>query len=308
MAALFLFGVLLVGLAAGLAWRAIGTPRVRVASQMREIEAYGFHSGDGDGQSPGLARPHALANSRGLAERVGRLAMRRLPRVKSLQSRELLAAGMYHITPEVFQGYRVMAAVGVPTLILLLMLSSGSLKAQTVLLIVVMAVILWFLPVASVRRRGERRLDQIDREIPELIDVLIATMEAGLGFGGSLQLVADRFDGPLGEELRLTLQQQTLGISTDVALRNLLERCDTPSVRAFVKTMLQGDSLGVSVGRMLRNLATETRHRRRGKARESAQRAPIKLLFPLVFLIFPAMFVVLGYPILYNVTHALSGG
>jgi tight adherence protein C len=308
MALLFLVGILLVGLAGALAWRAILTPRVRVALQMREIETYGFRPVDGDAQAAALAGSPVLGDSRGVAERIGHFTMRRVPRLKALERRELLAAGMYNTTPETFHGYRVLAAFGVPGLVVAMMLASGSVNTLLVLMIVAMAAILWYLPVTSVRRRGENRVDQIDRDIPELIDVLIATIEAGLGFGASLQLVADRFDGPLGDELRITLQQQTLGISTDVALRNLLERCETPSVRSFVKTMLQGGSLGISVGKMLRNLATETRQRRRGKARERAQRAPIKLLFPLVFLIFPSMFIVLGYPIVYDIIHALNGG
>jgi tight adherence protein C len=307
MALLFLIGILLVGVAGALAWRAMLTPRVRVALQMREIEAYGFGPVDADVQVPGLAESEG-GDGRGVAERIGRYTMRRVPRLTPLESRELLAAGMYDTTPESFHGYRVLAAFGAPGLIVLLTVASGSVKALPVLAAVGMAAILWYLPVTSVRRKGEKRLDQIDRDIPELIDVLIATMEAGLGFGASLQQVADRFDGPLGDELRLTLRQHTLGISTDVALRNLLERCETPSVRSFVKTMLQGGSLGISVGKMLRNLATETRQRRRGKAREHAQRAPIKLLFPLVFLIFPSMFIVLGYPIVYDIIHTVGGG
>jgi tight adherence protein C len=243
-----------------------------------------------------------------LPQLVGRFAIRAAPRLKPIESKDLLAAGMYDMTPELLQGYRVIGAVAFPALMVFLLSSgAGRVKPLTVMLAVLIALIIWYLPVSSIRRRGERRLDKIDQDIPELIDVLIATIEAGLGFGGSLQLLAHRFDGPLGEELRLTLQQQTLGVSTEVALRSMLERCDTPSVRSFVKTMAQGDSLGVSVGAMLRNLATETRQRRRAKTRMRAQKAPVKLLFPLVFLIFPAMLIVLGFPIVYTVAHLLGG-
>jgi tight adherence protein C len=166
----------------------------------------------------------------------------------------------------------------------------------------------WYLPVAMIRTRGQRRLEQVDRDLPELIDVLTATIEAGLGFGGSLQMVANRFDGPLGVELRLTLQEQTMGLSTEAALSNMLERCETPSVRSFVRAVLQGDSLGVSIGTTLRNVAADSRKRRRARARERAQRAPVKLLFPLVFLIFPALLIVLMFPTVYNIIHVLTGG
>jgi tight adherence protein C len=182
-----------------------------------------------------------------------------------------------------------------------------SLSLVPVLLVLSIGFIAWYLPAAMVRTRGQRRLDVIDRELPELIDVLTVTVEAGLSVGGSLQLIADRFDGPLGDELRLTLQEQKMGMSTDVALKGFVERCDTPSVRAFVRAVLQGNSLGVSIGVMLRNTAAEARKRRRGLARERAQRAPVKLLFPLVFLIFPAMLIVLMYPTAYNIVQALGG-
>ena len=150
-------------------------------------------------------------------------------------------------------------------------------------------------------------MDEVDRTLPELIDVLIATMEAGLGFAGSLQLVAERFGGPLGQELRLTLQEQRMGLSTENALNHLLERCDTASMRAFVRGVLQGEALGVSIATMMRNLATETRKRRRQNAHAQIQKAPVKMLFPLVFLIFPALMIVLLYPGISQLITQLNG-
>jgi tight adherence protein C len=185
---------------------------------------------------------------------------------------------------------------------------AGSGGALMILLAVLTGLIAWMFPAAAVRTRGQRRLDRIDRDLPDLIDVLTVTIEAGLGFGGSLQLVANRFQGPLGDELRLALQEQTMGLATDAALVNMLERCETPSVRSFVRAVLQGNALGVSIGAMLRNVAAETRKRRRALARERAQKAPLKLLFPLVFLIFPAMLIVLLYPTVYNIIHTIGGG
>jgi tight adherence protein C len=185
---------------------------------------------------------------------------------------------------------------------------AGSGGALMILLAAVTGLFAWMFPAAAIRTRGQKRLDRIDRDLPDLIDVLTVTIEAGLGFGGSLQLVANRFGGPLGDELRLTLQEQTMGLSTEAALGHMLERCETPSVRAFVRAVLQGSALGVSIGAMLRNVAAETRKRRRALARERAQKAPLKLLFPLVFLIFPAMLIVLMYPAGYNIIHTIGGG
>jgi tight adherence protein C len=101
--------------------------------------------------------------------------------------------------------------------------------------------------------------------------------------------------------------EQSMGLSTERAMANLLQRCDTPSVRAFVRAVTQGESLGVSIGAMLRNLASETRKRRRQVAREKIMKVPVKILFPLVFLILPALFIVLLYPAIITTLHALSG-
>jgi len=128
--------------------------------------------------------------------------------------------------------------------------------------------------------------------MPELIDMLVATVEAGIAFGSSLQMAAKRFRGPLGEELRLTLQEQSMGLGLNQALDNMLRRQNTPSVRAFVRSLIQGERLGVSIGQNLRNLSHEMRTIRRQLAEERAQKAPVKLVFPVVLLIFPALFVV----------------
>jgi len=113
--------------------------------------------------------------------------------------------------------------------------------------------------------------------------------------------------GPLGDELRLTMQQQSMGLTTNEALTNMLERCDTPLMRSFVRSVLQGETLGVSIGKIMRDLATEMRKRRRQAAEEKAQKAPIKILFPLVFLIFPSMFVILLGPAVYAFTTSFGG-
>jgi tight adherence protein C len=151
-----------------------------------------------------------------------------------------------------------------------------------------------------VRGRAKRRLEQVERDLPELIDLLIVTVEAGLGFNGSMQIASERVQGPLGDELRLTLQEQRMGLSSHTALMNMLTRSETPSMRSFVRSVLQGENLGVSIGAIMRSLAIEMRKRRRQNAEERAQKAPIKMLFPLIFLLFPSLFIVLLFPAVYS--------
>jgi tight adherence protein C len=113
--------------------------------------------------------------------------------------------------------------------------------------------------------------------------------------------------GALGDELRIVLQEQRMGLTPVQALENMVLRIPTPAVESFVRAMVQGQSLGVSVGHILRSLAVEMRKRRRAHAEQQAQKAPIKMLFPLVLMIFPALFVVILGPALVSILHALKG-
>jgi tight adherence protein C len=294
---LVLLAVSLLGAGAVLLVRAVSIGRVRVSGTLRNISSYGTVID----AAPPSAEPPAGAFLGPLADRVGRSVT-----YGALPTQTLRAAGMYNISAERFQGYRVMLTVGLPVLLLVASNLGGSASAKTVLLPVAAAAIGWLLAPAAVRTRARQRLDRIDRTLPQLVDVLTATVEAGLGFGGSLQLVAGRFGGPLGQELRVMLQEQSMGLSSERALQNLLERCDTPSVRAFVRAVTQGEALGVSIGQMLRNLAGEARKRRRQLAEEKMMKAPVKMLFPLVLLMLPAMFIVLMYPAVHNIVQVLG--
>jgi tight adherence protein C len=150
------------------------------------------------------------------------------------------------------------------------------------------------------------RLKEIDRRLPDLIDLLVVTIEAGLGFTGALRMASEHLVGPLSDELSLTLQEQTMGLSVNDALGNLLARANTEGMRSFVRAMAQGERLGISLGHIMRNLAIDMRKRRRKAAEERAQKAPIKMLFPLVFLIFPALYIVLLVPAALTLVHSLG--
>jgi tight adherence protein C len=286
----------------------LALPKLRISAQLRQIDTYGFRAGGGNAAAARTApaKPPFGDSINRLAERIGRSAHGQGWRAP-VEGRSLRAAGLYAITPEAFHGYRVIASLTLPALVVFLSAASGSFGLINVVQMIVLAGAAWCGPAVLVRSRAQRRMDDVDRALPELIDVLAATMEAGLGFAGSLQMVAERFDGPLGQELRLTLQEQRMGLSSEHALSNLVERCDTPSVRGFVRAVLQGESLGVSIAMMMRNLASETRARRRQLAQERIQKAPVKMLFPLIFLIFPALLIVLLYPAFTQVFSQLGG-
>jgi tight adherence protein C len=300
---LLIIGVILTAVAGRLVVKAILIPRLALKTHLREISDYGFDSDPTEGGADRQGLKDKLSR---VAERLGGWAMRRIPTLPALKTNELSAAGFYDLSPEMAHGYRVLGAVGLPLLFFLLLAASG-LSSIKILLVVVIAAMGWQLPGMVIHRRGKARLDEIDRQLPDAIDLLIATVEAGMGFGASLDLVSGRYRGALGDELRLTMKQQRLGIGMQQGLEDMGARCDTPSMRAFVRTTTRGESMGVSVGPILRELSVDMRRRRRQAARERMQKAPIKMIFPLMFLVMPALMIVIMYPAAYSVAHNLGG-
>jgi tight adherence protein C len=304
MIGILLLGLLLIGAAIALAVRAVAMPRLSAAERLGQIDAYGFEVAK---DQAGTQRAPRFA-IKILAERIGRAAATRFNRFdEGALRRQLMSAGLYTTTPTTFLGYRIMATVFLPLFFLLFAAAGGSSGAFVVILALLSAPIAWVVPQVAVRKRSERRLAKIEAELPELIDLLVVTVEAGLGFAGSIQACSGRLGGALGDEFRLMLQEQRMGLSTEEALSNLAARCDTPSMRSFVRSVLQGERLGVSIGSIMRNLAIEMRKTRRQTAEERAQKAPIKILFPLVFLIFPPIFIVLLYPAIHSFGQAFGG-
>lgn len=236
---------------------------------------------------------------------LGNLFSGRLTAVDEETIREqLMSAGMYTVSPRTVIGYRVLLTVLLPLLVYLL-IGVGSFLDVVILVLSVFAG--WILPLTYVQRRARTRINTLDRRLPDLIDLLCVMIEAGLSFPQALRMAADQFTPPLSDELRLALQEQTMGLGMDEALKHLAERADTPAMRAFVRSMTQGERMGISMGQIMRNLAHEMRARRRAAAEERAQKTPVKMLFPLVFLIFPAIFVILMTPAVISLVNNLSG-
>lgn len=300
---ILLVGLALIGAAVVLVVRAAAIARARSVHTLSQIGSYSFASASADAAGRSLG-----GTVDGIAARLGELAEKAFGRLDEKRIRTLLiSAGIYGISPRKFTGYRVLSVVALPLLWTWMFSAGGMAAFLFVLGLGGMIYAGWRLPVWIVQMRARRRLAQIEYDLPELIDLLVVTVEAGVGFNASLSLAADRLSGPLGEEIRLVLHEQTLGLATNEALRNLLERCDTPSVRSFVRSILQGETLGVSIGQIMRNLADEMRKRRRAAAEERAQKAPVKMLFPLAFLMLPSLFVVILWPAFHSILHTFGG-
>jgi len=289
---ILILGLLLVGGAVALILQGWRFSQTRTAASIEQIGAYGF-SAERQVETAPDQRTGAVAK---IADRVG-----------SLARKELIAAGLYDTSPRMIVGYRILLAGGLPLVWVWLAAITGFPVAIVVVGVLFLAIAGWILPMLVLKRRARQRTETIDYELPELIDLLVVTLEAGISFIASLQMAAERLAGPLGVELRITLQEQRMGLTTNEALKGMLDRADTPGMRTFVRSVVQGETLGTSTGQIMRNLAGEMRKRRRSMAEERAQKAPIKILFPLVFLIFPAMFIVLLGPVVYSFGKIFGG-
>ena len=150
------------------------------------------------------------------------------------------------------------------------------------------------------------RRDAIRAELPDALDLLAVSVEAGLGFDGAVTKLTEHMDGPLIDEFALMLNEIRVGEARAVALRKMSERVDANELSSLVRAVIQADQLGISLGRILRVQAADTRLRRQAAAEEKAMKAPIKMLFPTVFLIFPAMFIVVLGPAMLNIMKVFS--
>ncbi|MCB9432523.1 MAG: type II secretion system F family protein [Ardenticatenaceae bacterium] len=157
-------------------------------------------------------------------------------------------------------------------------------------------VIGFFIPGMVLRSRIDRRKQAIIKKLPDALDLMTICVEAGLAFNGAMQRVAEKWDDPLANEFGRVLQEMQLGKSRRQALRDMVDRMEVPDVTSFIAAILQADQLGGGVSKILRIQSEQMRIRRRQRAEEKAQQAPVKMLFPLVFLIFPSVLMVLLGP------------
>jgi tight adherence protein C len=165
----------------------------------------------------------------------------------------------------------------------------------------------WFGPSMWLYQIGFDRTEQMQRELPDALDLLTISVEAGLAFDAALAQVARNSEGPLAKELFRVLQEMQIGTGRIDALRALADRTDVEELRVFVGAMVQADTFGIPIANVLRVQSKEMRVKRSQRAEEKAQKVPVKILFPLIFCIMPALFVVVLGPAAIKIYQQFTG-
>jgi tight adherence protein C len=236
-----------------------------------------------------------------LSDILARWALKLNPRSsKDAVARRLMASGLgYRISPTGYLALKgLLALIGVFVGSML----GASRGFSGIILGALMAGALGFLgPDYALTLKARSRKEKVRADLPDALDLLAVSVEAGLGFDASLAKLGEHMEGPLADEFGLTLSEMKIGESRSEALKRMSERVDAPELSSFTRAIIQADQLGTTLGRILRVQAADARLRRQAAAEERAMKAPIKMLFPTVLFIFPAMFLVILGPAILNV-------
>jgi tight adherence protein C len=244
-----------------------------------------------------------------LTARIAGVMQRVLPRTDpNVIANRLMAAGLARsMSPQMYLALKG-ALVFVSVAFGVLLMISGLPPAMGMLAALGGGAIGYIAPDFFINARTRGRRDMMQMELPNVLDLLCVSVEAGLGFDAAVAKLSERMEGPLVDEFGLVLHEMRIGESRSAALKNLSDRVDVPEVSQFCRAIIQADQLGIALSRILRVQSHDMRIRRQLAAEEKAMKAPVKMLFPTVLFIFPSMFVVALGPAALNLMKTFSGG
>ena len=287
-------------LIAGLAFVVLGVRAAAAERDEHDPEVYlrslDHHAGDADEFEQLLAEPFLTRVLRPVAGRMQGLVAGALPRnYRDAVHEQLVYAGLTgrYRAEEVIAGQIMLAGVALVAAILLVLAGMAT-DGVAILVLVLLPVLGAQVPRTALRRAVEERQNAIRKDLPDTLDLMAISVEAGVGFEGALGVVTENFDSPLSEEFSRTLREMELGLPRRQALENLKRRTEVPELSNFILTLTQADALGMPIGRVLKTQAGEMRLKRRAWARERAAKLPVKILFPLMPILLATFIVVLG--------------
>jgi tight adherence protein C len=299
---MLLFAMLTLGLAVFLAGEVVTMPQRRRAVALKRASAYGAVRNDPE-QEIARFQERVLVPA---VERLAALALRINPKASAdaIGSR-LIAAGLSsRISTSQFLAVKSAAALLGAVLATLAGVTIGPIAG--VVLVPVFAAGGFFAPESFLTMKIKSRRERIRSELPDALDLLAVSVEAGLGLDGAIAKLTEHMEGALVDEFAMTLGEMRIGEARQDALKKMAERVPAPELASFVRSVIQADQLGISLGRILRVQAADSRLRRQASAEERAMKAPIKMLFPTALFVFPAMFIVILGPAVLNFTHSLA--
>lgn len=257
----------------------------------------------GYGQAAPVDEPAKARGSRAV-DLLTRVGVRLTPKKeRAAVAARLHSAGLTKLRPEAYFALKSSVAFG--ALLFGLLLGSGSGPVSSFALGLVLGGVGFVLPDIFLRARARTRREQILTALPNALDLLAVSVEAGLGLDGAIARYAETAEGPLAGELALLSSELRVGGSRAEVLRRLSDRIPAQETKAFVRAVIHADRLGTSLSGTLRMQAKEVRYRRQAVAEEKANRAPVKMLFPTVFCIFPVLFVVVLGPAVLSLVESL---
>lgn len=299
---LLFLGILSLGLAVFLVSEVATAPQRRRQVALKRATTYGARRAQPENALPRFSE-RVLAPA---VERLAALTLRLNPKVSAdAIATKLIAAGL---TPGISTSQFLAVKAGLALVGVVAGASFGAALAPVaaVFLAPLFAAVGFIAPDIFVTFRIRARRERIRSELPDALDLLAVSVEAGLGLDGAISKLTEHMEGALVDEFALTLGEMRMGEARAEALKKLAERVPAPEVSAFVRSVIQAEQLGISLGRILRVQAADSRLRRQAAAEERAMKAPIKMLFPTALFIFPSMFVVILGPAFLNLTTYLN--
>ncbi|MBV9253362.1 MAG: type II secretion system F family protein [Actinobacteria bacterium] len=299
---------------AGLAFVAAGVARGRRApaadatTYLHQLDQGFDDDADADEYSKRMRQSFVARTVRPVAAALAGLVTRVTPRQHILRiHQQLLLAGLTtqvraeeFVTMQVLStGLGLLLGIGVATL-------TKFAPGQKTLFLVLLPAVGALLPQSWLSRKVAERKESIFKDLPDVLDLLAISVEAGVGFEGAMEVVCSHFTSPLALEFSRTLKEMELGLPRREALHNLKRRTEVPELSNFVQALTQADALGMPIGRVLHTQAHEMRTKRKQWAREKAGKLPVKIMFPLVVFIFPAILVVILGPAASSITKGLG--